>query len=174
MDEEWKCLVYHNKTFNDFEVSNTGKLRNVRTGTEYKTYKNKQGYYQVCVSLGSRCDKQIFKIHRAVAETFIPYEEGKHHVNHKDGNKLNNNAYNLEWVTPQENSRHAYDTGLAVAKSGADGGAAKLTAEQVKYIRKNYIPRNKEFGGAALARKFNVGSSVIRLIVHNRTYKNVV
>lgn len=89
MDEEWKCLVYHNKTFNDFEVSNTGKLRNVRTGTEYKTYKNKQGYYQVCVSLGSRCDKQIFKIHRAVAETFIPYEEGKHHVNHKDGNKLN-------------------------------------------------------------------------------------
>ena len=41
-------------------------------------------------------------------------------------------------------------------------------------IRKNYIPRNKEFGGAALARKFNVGSSVIRLIVHNRTYKNVV
>ena len=30
----------------------------------------------MCVSLGSRCDKQIFKIHRAVAETFIPYEEG--------------------------------------------------------------------------------------------------
>ena len=51
----------------------------------------------------------------------------------------------------------------------------KRTMEDLcEYIRKNYIPRNKEFGGAALARKFNVGSSVIRLIVHNRTYKNVV
>lgn len=174
MDEEWKCLVYHNKTFNDFEVSNTGKLRNVRTGTEYKTYKNKQGYYQVCVSPGSRYNKRVFKIHRAVAETFIPYEEGKQHINHKDGNKLNNNAYNLEWVTPQENSRHAYDTGLAVAKSGVDSSSAKLTAEQVKYIREHYIPKDKEYGCRVLAKKFKVKHSVISRIIHNKTYKDVV
>lgn len=50
----------------------------------------------------------------------------------------------------------------------------KLTDEQVKYIRKNYIPKSKEFGGRALARKFNVDNSVITLIVNNKTYKDVV
>jgi hypothetical protein len=126
------------------------------------------------VSLGSRCDKRVFRIHRAVAETFIPYEEGKHHINHKDGNKLNNNAYNLEWVTPQENTRHAYDTGLAAAKRGVDNSGSKLTAEQVKYIREHYIPRDKEYGCRVLAKKFKVRHSVISKIIRNISYKNVV
>lgn len=49
-----------------------------------------------------------------------------------------------------------------------------LLMNQVKYIRKNYIPKSKEFGGRALARKFNVDNSVITLIVNNKTYKDVV
>ena len=52
-------------------------------------------------------------VHRIVATTFIPNTDPKKiFVNHKDGDKQNNNVSNLEWVTPSENSIHAYQTGL--------------------------------------------------------------
>lgn len=52
--------------------------------------------------------QKIHKIHRLLAEHFIPNPENKPCVNHKDGNKLNNSLDNLEWCTVAENTRHAY------------------------------------------------------------------
>ena len=57
-------------------------------------------------------------VHRLLAICFIPnpfdglYSISELQVNHKDGNKLNNNLSNLEWVTQQQNCQHAYSTGL--------------------------------------------------------------
>lgn len=56
--------------------------------------------------------KKKTKVHRMVAETFLPKIEGKEIVNHKDGDTHNYKLENLEWVTPKENAKHAVVTGL--------------------------------------------------------------
>ena len=52
------------------------------------------------------------RVHRLIAESFIPNPQNKAHVNHIDGNKLNNTITNLEWNTPKENTNHSIKLGL--------------------------------------------------------------
>lgn len=175
MDEIWHNLVYQGERYEQFVISNIGRLKNIKTGTIYKQSINPDtGYKQVCVSLGSRSNKKLFKIHRCVAESFIDNSENKPFINHKDGNKINNKVDNLEWTTPKENTEHAIRTGLMEIKRGSSNQLAKLTDEQVKYIRENYIPRDKEFGCNALCKRFNIGRTTFSEVVHYKTYTNVV
>ncbi len=57
-------------------------------------------------------NRKYYLVHRLVAETFIPNPNKFKDVNHKDGNKLNNNVNNLEWCTRSYNLIHAYNNGL--------------------------------------------------------------
>lgn len=99
-----------------YQVSNTGKVRalNYRQKKNYtkelKYNLNKHGYRQVHLSKNGT--KKCFTIHKLVAKTFIPNPNNLSVINHIDGNKLNNNASNLEWCTVQYNSQHAVNHGL--------------------------------------------------------------
>lgn len=90
-----------------YEVSTLGNVRNSRTNKVFKQSINSKGYVQICLQ---KQKKQIsIKVHRLVALTFIPITNiNKNQINHIDGNKLNNNVNNLEWVTCKENIKHAH------------------------------------------------------------------
>lgn len=106
-------MIYHGEDLGDYYlVSNTGEIKNAKTGKIRKKNINHEGYYFVGVSLGSRKIKPCIKVHRAVAETFLFNEEEYPVINHIDGNKLNNCVENLEFCTFQHNSQHAVKTGL--------------------------------------------------------------
>lgn len=106
MVEEWRPIVGWEKTY---DVSNLGNVRSIGNYTWRITRKQLLDQYGYpCINLCSKGKKKRMYIHRLVALTFIPNPEGKKQVNHKDGNKLNNGADNLEWVTNAENQLHAY------------------------------------------------------------------
>lgn len=68
-------------------------------------------YLTVCLHEGKGIC-HFMRVHRLVAETFIPNPQNLPQVNHIDGNKGNNTVTNLEWVTPLENTSHAWKNGL--------------------------------------------------------------
>ena len=93
-----------------------------------------KGYHRVRLS-SADFKPRNFKVHRLVALAFIPNPSGATEVNHKNGNKADNAAGNLEWVTRTANVRHGYRTGLLFNRSGEEAPNAKLTAADVRTIR---------------------------------------
>lgn len=107
--ERWKAIE---GTQGKIEVSDMGRVRSFLRGEEriLKTQEDSKGYKRVRVTIDR--EKKTFKVHREVAKAFVENPHLKQQVNHKDGNKNNNSAKNLEWVTNGENIRHAIDHGL--------------------------------------------------------------
>jgi hypothetical protein len=107
--------------------------------------------------------------HNLVAEAFIGERPIGHHVNHIDGNKHNNHASNLEYVTPARNIQHAYEIGLNKGNKGEQAGRAILTEEQVNEIR---LLRGK-MTQAEIGKLYGVGRGAIANIMQGKTWKHV-
>jgi transcriptional regulator with XRE-family HTH domain len=131
----------------EYAISNTGKVWSYRRKIMLKLQKNKRGY--LLTKLGSY-ERKSCRVHRLVAEHFIDNPERKPHVNHIDGNKLNNNAKNLEWCTTQENSRHAWYNGFYELREGIN---------ELREIRKK-----KGLTTGQLAKKVGVSQAYISQI----------
>lgn len=122
--EEWRdCKGFEGH----YAVSNYGRVKSLDRILPHKNYGTwhirekllKPGwtgpgelkYQSVALHIG-KGKMENHKVHRLVAEAFIPKVEGKDFINHIDGDKNNNAASNLEWCTCKENSEHAWQTGL--------------------------------------------------------------
>lgn len=121
-DEIWLPIANYE---NLYSVSNKGRVKAHnkqwvwnRSRWEILTKKEEHilipsitnGYYRL--SLCKNGEAVLKTVHRLVATAFKPNPQNKSQVNHKDGNKLNNNDWNLEWATPAENFQHALKNGL--------------------------------------------------------------
>lgn len=128
--------------------------------------KNAHGYYVLNVN------GRVKYAHRLVCEIF--HTESIYYgmdVNHKDGNKANNCADNLEWCNRKQNITHAFDTGLT--KMGAAHHSAILDEDVVKSI----IEINKQtgFGATKIHKHYfpDIGRSAIKSIVSGRNWKHL-
>lgn len=159
MKELWKPCYYGR-----YSVSNTGRVRNdIRR--RVLTPDTFSGYAQVHLFFCGVGLRQ--KVHILVAEAFLgPRPEG-HEVNHKDANKLNNAATNLEYVTKLANARHAVEHGRYTR--GVHQWKARATDAIVREIRRRY----KRGNGAALGREFGLDRATVNHIIKRRTWTHV-
>lgn len=176
MKETWRDI----DGFDGFyQVSDQGRVRSV--GGQCGTVKRKEcirsvsltrdGYEKV--RLIHQGKDKTMRVHRLVAEAFIPNPDNKSTVNHIDGDKRNNKVSNLEWADKSEQMEHAYKLGLKESRMGSHNSNAKLTDEQVREIRSSYIPQSREYGTVALSKKYGVTNRVIGLVVRGEAYKDV-
>jgi len=98
------------KDFEDYLIFSSGKVFSLKSNKYLKPCIDSSGYYYIVL----RNNKKHYNksIARLTAQAFIPNLDNKPQINHKDGNKINNDVLNLEWMTHAENIQHAYNIGL--------------------------------------------------------------
>lgn len=150
--------VFHNLTL-QFITRKERMLRNNSLNTS--------GYLQVLLHKNGA--KIAARVHRLVAEAFIPNPLNKPCVNHINGIKTDNRVSNLEWCTFSENCQHAVMIGLK--RRGHERVDATIKSEEiVKDIRRIY--QKETISQRKLAAQFGMSKSSIQLLLANKTYKD--
>lgn len=124
--EIWKDIP---NTKGCIQISSQGRARSLLSGKPriLKVQADKKGYLRLRVTIEQR--KMTFKMHRAVANAFIPNPNNLPQVNHKDGDKRNNNVDNLEWCTNRDNAIYA----LHLRCGGDPNGVHEMTYTPMRH-----------------------------------------
>ena len=148
-----------------FMVSRKGEVFSKRTQRILKQVKTKSGYLTIPSKIGGRNGYYVcLKVHRLVANAFIPNWFNRPYVNHIDGCKTNNNDWNLEWVSALENTIHAMNNNLLIPPP------LTMSGDEMLYCRENYIPNDKEFGCRALSRLLDYDRATIMKAISSDEY----
>lgn len=150
----------------DYGISKCGNVYSYISNEILKQNIDKHGYLRITIR------KKSYQIHRLVLMVCCNTENMEElQVNHVDGNRQDNDLYNLEWVTSKENIVHAIFHGNK-SGVGSNNNNSKLKEEDVLYIRNNHKPRcaktRKE-----LCEKFNIGKSMYYCIVNNTHWTHI-
>jgi len=163
-EEIWKDVPGYE---GEYQISNLGRTKALPRLVKMPTGVLRKEPGQITSHTSKRyCTVDLsgksFTVHRLVANAFIPNPENKPEVNHRDGNKRNNVASNLEWVTRKENIDHAFKNGLKPNLN------VRLSKESVKEI-KVLIHSNRVVD---VAYKYGVSTNAIHRIKSGKTHSN--
>lgn len=153
MEELWKDIKGYEGLY---QVSNLGRVKRVTTGRILKGSKDSIGYLRV--NLHKNNIPSTEKVHRLVAEAFIPNLENKPQVNHRDEDKTNNMASNLEWMTAKENINHGTCTQRISKSNSIPIIATNLKTGEVQEF----------YGSRECARQLGLNHSLITNVLKGR------
>jgi hypothetical protein len=136
IEEIWKPVKNYE---NLYEVSNIGNVRSLNRiikdkngiikiikGKNHRLYTTKSGY--VSTSLYKNSEQKVYRVHRLVAEAFIPNPDNKPFIDHIDTNPSNNVPQNLRWVTAEENANNP------LTKARVDAANKKRAVERSQVV----------------------------------------
>ena len=131
----WKTI----KGYENYIINTKGQIRRIigkycPNGRILKSQISTNNYIQICLCKNGKA--KMFRLHRLLAEAFLPNPANKPQVNHIDGNRKNNDLSNLEWVTVSENMLHAM------------------------YVTKNKLPSRSMLGKMGMAHNLSKSFSV--------------
>ena len=163
-EEIFKTIVGHEM----YSVTNKGRVYNEKRDKFLKPSVNSSNYKKVVLN-----GKNLY-VHRLVAEAFCDNPNNLCEVNHKDGNKWNNNYTNLEWVTKSENAQHAFDMGLRTisgyTRYRVSKSAHRFTDYEIEEIHNMYYDGMTK---QEIADKIGCYSSTICNILNGKTYREI-
>lgn len=166
---QWRLVELSNGRL---EVNEVGGVRSLKSLTHPGKILNQQISNSGYRCFAYRTDGKRLRLlltHRLVAKAFIPNPDNKPQVNHKDGNKLNNNVSNLEWCTQSENGKHAHDNNLIKVIHGEEHPWAKLSQEQAQEIKDKY--QTGKYTQRQLAQEYGVIQQTISRIMTGLNWK---
>lgn len=165
-----KILITNSKhplKFN-YYATDDGRIWSEKTQKFMSAREDKDGYLKVALSCLDNNGRHRFSVHRLILENFKPIEGmEKLQVNHINGNKKDNSLQNLEWVTCEENIKHAVENNLRAEINGA----SKLTKEQVIEI---FIRSNSGESNVKLGKEFNLHPDSIGKIKNKKKFQNIL
>lgn len=160
--EIWKPIKGYEELY---EISSFGRVKSlIKQGNNKERFTKTSidistGYINVQLNKNSK--PLTKRVHRLVIEAFIPNPKNKPVANHIDGNKKNNRADNLEWMTHSENTLHSFKNGLQKKIFGDNNYITKIKNQDVLKIRELIVEgkNNKE-----IAKIYNVNPCQISRI----------
>lgn len=179
LEEQWRDILGYE---GHYQISSFGRVKSLN---RHIIHRFKEGllrpvfYKERILSLRTyeypSCElyrdrhRHVYRVHRLVAEYFVPGRNNTRNiVNHKDGEIGNNRADNLEWVTPEENMKHAHKKELILR--GELHPFSKLTENDVKEIIR--FCRGPLTSGQ-IAKKYGVSSSCVAKIRQRQRWRHV-
>jgi NUMOD4 motif/HNH endonuclease len=158
MSEEWRDVKGYEGRY---QVSNQGRVLNLQTGNILKPWANKYGYRQITIWKDGK-PQSLYVADWVAQEWLDPQPEGKE-LNHKNHDRNDNSAANLEWVTHQENITHNRLSGRKIARQ-------KLTEDDVRRVR---FANEQGLTQSHIAKWFGVHQCTISDILTGRTWKHL-